>query len=181
MQSGSHEGETELDWKCRLPNLSLSFLLYHFLLTHLPLLLKPDCLIRLLHLLFIIPPPLCPLTLHVYGLVRGLTLCGFRLPSFHSVTQAKLHILSTSVLLSKGWNLDWKRSGQRTGGKQKKRDEMESDIAEEAEEGGAEIKLNTNWQRDEELWIDKKRRPEGWNTETKPDRLTDTGDRLQRI
>lgn len=44
------------------------------------------------------------------------------------------------MVSSKGWNLDWEWGG---GGKQKRKDEIESDRAEEADkEGGAEIKLN---------------------------------------
>lgn len=50
--------------------------------------------------------------------------------------------LSTSVVSSKGIDL---RLGVGLGGElAKRRDEIESDRAEEAEEGGAEIKLNTN-------------------------------------
>lgn len=51
--------------------------------------------------------------------------------------------LSTSVVSSKGIDL---RLGVGLGGGEqaKRRDEIESDRAEEAEEGGAEIKLNTN-------------------------------------
>lgn len=45
---------------------------------------------------------------------------------------------------SKGWNLDWEWSGEWRGWQVKRRDEIESDRAEETVEGGAEIKLNTN-------------------------------------
>lgn len=145
----------------------------HTLLTHLPSQWAwfSVCCIRCL-----LPPPRYPLTPCVCGLVRGLTLtlCVFLLLSLSSLHLFNLPrqsytFLSTSVVSSKGIDL---RLGVGLGGEQaKRRDEIESDRAEEAEEGGAEIKLNTNWQRNEETLSDKKRQPEGLNIETKTDRV----------
>lgn len=74
--------------------------------------------------------------------VRVCASLPFLPPSFQP-TQTKLHILINICGFIKGDRLE---TGSGTGGgsKQKRRDEIESDRAEEAEEGGAEIKLNTN-------------------------------------
>lgn len=56
---------------------------------------------------------------------------------------------------------------------------MESDRAEEAEEGGVEIKLNTNWQRDKARWSEETRQPEGWSVEKRTEKWTHARDGLQ--
>lgn len=118
----------------------------HTLLTHLPL--TVSLVFCLLHSLFITSASL-PFDSMCVWTCKGINLNAVRvcaslpfLPPSFQPTQTKLHILINICGFIKGDRLE---TGSGTGGEQaKRRDEIESDRAEEAEEGGAEIKLNTN-------------------------------------